>query len=35
VSDDNLDVELKDGVILITGSVRSIEDMNGIKALLD
>ena len=35
VSDDNLDVELKDGVVLITGSVSSIEDMNGIKALLD
>ena len=35
VSDDRLDVELKDGVVLITGSVRSIEDMNGIKALLD
>ena len=35
VSDDNLDVELQDGVVLITGSVRSLEDMNGIKALLD
>ena len=35
MSDGNLDVELKDGVILITGSVHSMEDMNGIKALLD
>ena len=34
VSDDNLDVELKDGVILITGSVRSTDDIDGIKALL-
>ena len=35
LSDDKLDVELKDGVVLITGSVRSIEDINGIKSLLD
>ena len=35
VSDDNVQVEVQDGVIAITGSVRSIEDMDGIRELFD
>ena len=35
VVDDNVDVEVQDGVIVITGSVRSIEDYDGIRELLD
>ena len=35
VADDNVQVEARDGVIVITGSVRSIEDMDGIRELLD
>ena len=35
VLDNNVDVEVQDGMIVIKGSVRSAEDMNGIKELLD
>ena len=35
VADDNVKVEVRDGVIAITGSVRSVEDMDGIRELLD
>ena len=35
VTDDNVQVEARDGVIVITGSVRSVEDMDGIRELLD
>ena len=35
MADDNVQVEARDGVIVITGSVRSIEDMDGIRELLD
>ena len=35
VADDNVQVEARDGVIVITGSVRSVEDMEGIRELLD
>ena len=35
VADHNVQVEARDGVIVITGSVRSIEDMDGIRELLD
>ena len=35
VADDNVQVEARDGVIVITGTVRSVEDMDGIRELLD
>ena len=35
VLDNNIDVNVQEGVIIIKGSVRSTEDMNGIKELLD
>ena len=35
VLDDNVSVELRDGVIVIAGSVNSMEDMDGIRELLD
>ena len=35
LADDNVKVEVRDGLIIITGSVRSIEDMDGIRELLD
>ena len=35
VLDNNIDVNVQEGVIVIKGSVRSSEDMNGIKELLD
>ena len=35
VADGDVQVEARDGVIVVTGSVRSIEDMEGIRELLD
>jgi len=35
VIDDDIDVAVHDGVIVVNGSVRSIEDLNGIKELID
>ena len=35
VIDDDIDVAVQDGVIVVNGSVRSIEDLNGIKELID
>ena len=35
VADDNVQVEARDGVIVVTGSVRSVEDLDGIRELLD
>ena len=35
VLDNNIDVNVQEGVIVIKGSVRSAEDMNEIKELLD
>lgn len=35
VADDNVRVEVRDGIVVIAGSVRSIEDMDGIRELLD
>ncbi len=35
VIDDDVNVEIQDGVIVIGGSVRSVEDLEGIKELLD
>ncbi|MCH7605511.1 MAG: cytidylate kinase family protein [Chloroflexi bacterium] len=35
IADDNVDVQVRDGVIVITGSVRSTSDLDGIKELLD
>ena len=35
VIDDDIDVAVRDGVIVVNGSVRSIEDLNGIKELID
>ena len=35
IADDNIDVQVQDGVIVITGSVRSTLDLEGIKELLD
>ena len=35
VVDDNVQVEARDGVIVVTGSVRSTEDMDGIRELFD
>ena len=35
VIDDDVNVEIQDGVIVIGGSVRSAEDLEGIKELLD
>ena len=35
VVDDDIDVAVQDGVIVVKGSVRSVEDLNGIKELID
>ena len=35
VIDDDVDVKIQDGLIVIGGSVRSVEDLEGIKELLD
>lgn len=35
VKDDDIYVAVQDGVIVVNGSVRSIEDLNGIKELID
>ena len=35
VMDDDIGVAVQDGVIVVNGSVRSIEDLNGIKELID
>ena len=35
VADDKVQVEVRDGIVVITGSVRSEEDMDGIRELLD
>ena len=35
VIDDDIDVAVQDGVIVVNGSVRSIEDLKGIRELID
>ena len=35
VVDDNVQVDVRDGMVVVTGSVRSPEDMEGIRELLD
>ncbi len=35
VIDDDIDVAVRDGVIVINGSVRSVEDLDGIRELID
>ena len=35
VADDNVQVDVRDGMVVVTGSVRSPEDMEGIRELLD
>ena len=35
VLDDRVEVEVQNDSIVITGSVRTVEDLDGIKALLD
>ena len=35
VVDANVQVDVRDGMVVVTGSVRSPEDMEGIRELLD
>ena len=35
VMDEDIDVAVRDGVIVVKGSVRSVEDLNGIRELID